>query len=77
MSEAWPPPAVATGLTVEQLVFPDGEGVLYRQAFAPAESACLLAALHRETAWQQQVIVLYGRSIASPWMSAYCSRVFD
>ncbi len=71
MSEAWPPPAVATGLTVEQLVFQDGEGVLYRQAFAPVESARLFAALHRETAWQQPVIVLYGRSINSPRLSAW------
>ncbi|MEZ5601894.1 MAG: hypothetical protein R3F36_13570 [Candidatus Competibacteraceae bacterium] len=57
MSEAWPPPAVATGLTVEQLVFPDGEGVLYRQAFASAESARLFATLHWETVWQGDHLV--------------------
>ena len=51
--------------------FPGREGVLYRQAFAPAESARLFAALHRETAWQQPVIVLYGRSINSPRLSAW------
>ena len=71
MSESWPLPATATGLTVEQLAFPDGAGVLYRRAFAPAESAHLLANLHRETVWQQQVIVLYGRSIPSPRLSAW------
>ncbi len=69
MSESRPLPA--TGLTVEQLAFPDGEGALYRQAFAPTESARLFATLHRETIWQQQVIVLYGRSIASPRLSAW------
>ena len=71
MSESGPPLAVATGLTVEQLTFPDGEGALYRQVFAPVENARLFATLHRETDWQQQVIVLYGRSIASPRLSAW------
>ena len=71
MSESWPLPAAATGLTVEQLTFLDGEGVLFRQAFAPEESARLFATLHQETDWQQQMIVLYGRSIASPRLSAW------
>ncbi|MDG4555733.1 MAG: alpha-ketoglutarate-dependent dioxygenase AlkB [Candidatus Competibacter sp.] len=71
MSESGPPPATATGLTVESLAFPDGEGVLFRRAFAPAESARLFAILQRETDWRQQAIVLYGRSIASPRLSAW------
>ena len=57
--------------TGERLEFPDGEGVLFRRAFTPAESAHLLAVLDRETPWRQPVITLYGRSIASPRLSAW------
>jgi alkylated DNA repair dioxygenase AlkB len=62
-------PAVAGA--VERLELPDGEGVLYRRAFASVESADLFAALQRETPWRQHVITLYGRSIASPRLSAW------
>jgi alkylated DNA repair dioxygenase AlkB len=55
----------------ERLELPDGEGVLFRRAFTPAESAHLLAVLERETPWRQQIITLYGRSIASPRLSAW------
>ena len=55
----------------ERLELPDGEGVLFRRAFTPVESADLFAALQRETPWRQPVITLYGRSIASPRLSAW------
>lgn len=55
----------------ERLELPDGEGVLYRRAFTPAERAHLFAVLREETAWQQQVITVYGRAIASPRLSAW------
>ena len=68
--------ATSTDLTIaratrERLELPDGEGMLYRRAFAPADSAGLFAVLQRETSWQQQVITLYGRAIASPRLSAW------
>jgi alkylated DNA repair dioxygenase AlkB len=55
----------------ERLEFPDGEGVWFRRAFTPGESADLFAVLRRETPWRQPVITLYGRSIASPRLSAW------
>lgn len=55
----------------ERLALPEGEGVLYRRAFASADCARLFDVLQRETAWQQHVITLYGRAIASPRLSAW------
>lgn len=55
----------------ERLEFPDGEGVWFQGAFTPLESADLFAVLQRETPWRQPVITLYGRSIASPRLSAW------
>jgi alkylated DNA repair dioxygenase AlkB len=55
----------------ERLELPDGEGVLYRQAFAPVDSARWFAVLQRETPWRQHVITLYGRAITSPRLSAW------
>lgn len=62
---------VAEPAAGERLELPDGEGVLYRRAFAPADRARLFAALDRETPWQQPIITLYGRRIASPRLSAW------
>lgn len=59
------------GRASERLAVPDGEGVLYRRAFTPAERAHLFAVLREETAWRQQVITVYGRAIASPRLSAW------
>lgn len=55
----------------ERLELPDGEGALYRRAFAPTDSARLFDALRRETSWRQHVITLHGRAIASPRLSAW------
>ncbi|HRD65738.1 MAG TPA: alpha-ketoglutarate-dependent dioxygenase AlkB [Candidatus Competibacter sp.] len=55
----------------ERLDLPDGEGVLYRRAFASADCARLFDVLQRETAWQQHTITLYGRAIVSPRLSAW------
>lgn len=55
----------------ERLALPDGEGAWYRRAFTSAESAHLFAVLRQETPWRQHVITLYGRSIASPRLSAW------
>jgi alkylated DNA repair dioxygenase AlkB len=55
----------------ERLDLPDGEGALYRRAFAATDSGRLCEALWRETSWQQQVITIYGRAIASPRLSAW------
>jgi alkylated DNA repair dioxygenase AlkB len=55
----------------ERLVLPDGDGILYRRSFAQTDSASLFEALLRETSWQQQVITVYGRAIASPRLSAW------
>ncbi|MCK7574576.1 MAG: alpha-ketoglutarate-dependent dioxygenase AlkB [Chromatiales bacterium] len=68
--------ATSTGFTVarqagERLELPDGEGMLYRRAFAPADSARLFAVLQRETTWRRHVITLYGRAVASPRLSAW------
>lgn len=68
--------ATPTGFTVtrqagERLELPDGEGMLYRRAFAPADSARLFAVLQRETTWRRHVITLYGRAVASPRLSAW------
>lgn len=65
------PDSTAVRETGERLDLLDGEGVLYRKAFASADCARLFDALQRETAWRQHVITLYGRAIASPRLSAW------
>jgi alkylated DNA repair dioxygenase AlkB len=57
--------------TGEPLDLPDGEGVWFRRAFTAEESAGLFAALRQETLWRQHSITLYGRTIASPRLSAW------
>lgn len=54
----------------QKIAIPDGQLRLYRQVFG-SEHEDLFRVLRDETPWQQQVITLYGRPVASPRLSAW------
>ncbi|MFO1428587.1 MAG: alpha-ketoglutarate-dependent dioxygenase AlkB [Candidatus Competibacteraceae bacterium] len=57
-------------VSAQAIPLPDGTLTLYRDVFK-TEHDNLFQALHTETPWQQQVITLYGRAVASPRLSAW------
>ena len=52
-------------VSIQAIPLPDGTITLYREVFKVGHDR-LFQALHTETPWQQQVITLYGRAVASP-----------
>jgi len=60
-----------SGPAVQALPMPDGECMLYREAFASALSDALFQTLYRETPWEQHTITVYGRTVAAPRLSAW------
>lgn len=59
------------GISVQPFAIADGEVVLYRRAFSASESAALFQVLSKCIDWQQHIITLYGRPVASPRLSAW------
>ncbi len=53
------------------LAMPDGECLLYERVFSGDRHDRLLQALLEQIPWQQQIIKIHGRDIASPRLSAW------
>lgn len=56
---------------IECLDMPDADVRLYRSVFSAAQSAKYLRALLADTSWEQHQLVLFGRRIAAPRLSAW------
>ncbi len=57
-------------VSIQAIPLPDGAITLYRDVFKAGHDR-LFQALYTETSWQQQMITLYGRAVASPRLSAW------
>ena len=56
--------------SIQAIPLPDGVITLYRNVFEAGHDR-LFQSLYTEIPWQQQVITLYGRAVASPRLSAW------
>jgi alkylated DNA repair dioxygenase AlkB len=56
---------------IQHLAIPDGEVVLYLGVFKGAQHDLLFQTLLTDTHWQQHLITLYGRTVATPRLSAW------
>lgn len=54
-----------------RIALPDADVRLYRETFAPLRAAELFGRLRAELDWQASEIVLFGRKVASPRLSAW------
>lgn len=58
-------------LTPQTLQLPDADIVFYPSIFSPSESDRLYADLYTQTAWQEKIITIQGRSIPIPRLTAW------
>jgi alkylated DNA repair dioxygenase AlkB len=63
--------ADATGCSLRTLDLPDAEVFLYPAFFSAPQADRLLVALRDTTAWRQETITLYGKSIDQPRLTAW------
>ena len=61
-------------VSIQAIPLPDGDITLYRDVFKAGHDR-LFQALYTETPWQQQMITLYGRAVASPRLSAWKCKI--
>ncbi len=64
-------PAGNGGRAFQTLDLPDAEAVLYPEFFSPSVADRLLPELRDGTAWRQETITLYGRTIEVPRLTAW------
>jgi alkylated DNA repair dioxygenase AlkB len=65
------PTAETGGRALQTLDLPDAEVILYPAFFPAPEADRLLRELRDTTAWRQEIIKLYGKTIAVPRLTAW------
>ncbi|SMF77291.1 alpha-ketoglutarate-dependent dioxygenase AlkB family protein [Pseudobacteriovorax antillogorgiicola] len=57
----------------ENLLPRDGEAYLFPQVFSPEESQQLFQSLYQNVIWRQEEIILFGRKVMQPRLTAWCA----
>ena len=63
--------ATCSGLVEREIPLPDGDCVLIDPFLSQEEADCLYDELMRDVKWHQPEIVIYGRKVKSPRLSAW------